>query len=497
MAFDSESLWTPQPGPQLAAFEATWCAELFYGGAAGGGKSDFLLGDFLQDVPTYGKAWRGVIFRRTFGELRELQARAEEIYPATGAVYTVQDKTWRWPNGAWLEFAYLEADRDAMRYQGRQFTWIGFDELTQWPTLYPWRYLRSRLRSATDVPTKRMRGAGNPGGPGHLEVKRYFIDPDPMGFQPIEDGETHICRMFIPAKLSDNAILLRNDPAYRARLQALGGSLAKAMLDGDWNVVEGAFFDNWSLHRNVVRPFEIPQDWTRFRSLDWGSARPFSVGWWAIASDATSDDTGRIVIPRGGLVRYREYYGSTGEPNVGLRLTAEVVAQKIKEREQPGETIAYSVADPAIFSSDGGPSIAERMFSSGVAWRRADNARVARSGALGGWDQMRARIDGERQRDDEGKVIDEGPAALVVFSTCMDFIRTVPVQQHDSDRPEDLDTDGEDHIADEARYACMSRPYVRKVKVKKPDPLTGGPRGGPIQPTFADALARKPRYERL
>jgi hypothetical protein len=451
-------LWAPQPGPQAEAISADWCPELFYGGAAGGGKSDFLLGDFLQDVPTYGSAWRGALFRRTYGELRELQSRADEIFPATGATYTVQDRTWRWPNGAFLELNYLEADRDALRYQGRQFTWIGFDELTQWATLYPWRYLRGRLRSAHNVPTKRMRGAGNPGGPGHLEVKAYFIDPQPTGFQPILDAATGLERMFVPAKLGDNAVLARSDPTYAARLRGLGGNLARAMLDGDWNIIEGAFFDTWS-DRNVVRPFEIPAGWTRFRSFDWGSARPFSVGWWAVAGDAMV--AGDRHVPRGALVRYREWYGSTGKPNEGLKLTAETVAQGILHRDN-GDKIAYAVADPAIFSSDGGPSIGERMFTEGLRWRRADNARVARSGAMGGWDQMRARITGD----------DDGPG-LVVFSTCRDFIRTVPVLQHDKDRPEDLDTDGEDHIGDETRYACMSRPYIKRVVVTKTEPPRG------------------------
>lgn len=476
-------MWAPQPGPQAEAISCDWCPELFYGGAAGGGKSDFLLGDFLQDVPTYGAAWRGALFRRTFGELRELQARADELYPSTGATYTVQDKTWRWPNGAWLEMNYLEADRDAMRYQGRQFTWVGFDELTQWRTLYPWRYLRGRLRSAHKVPTKRMRGAGNPGGPGHLEVKGYFIDPAPTGFTPILDLDTGSERLFIPAKLSDNAALTTNDAEYAGRLRGLGGQLAKAMLDGDWNIIEGAFFDGWG-PRNVVRPFTIPPEWTRFRSFDWGSARPFSCGWWAVASDPTEaeDGTGqRILIPRGALVRYREWYGSNGKPNEGLKLTAEAVAEGIVAREQ-GERIAYGVADPAIFSSDGGPSIAERMHRAKCDWRRADNARVSRGGAMGGWDQMRARIAGD----------EDGPQ-LVAFSTCTDFLRTVPVLQHDPNRPEDLDTDGEDHAADEARYGCMSRPFTARPKPAPPPP----PRGI-MQMTFDEAIRAQPqRRERV
>lgn len=467
----SVASWQAQEGPQADAIAATWCPELFYGGAAGGGKSDFLLADYLQDVPTYGSAWRGVIFRRTYPELEELMARSQEIYPATGGRWREDNKTWRWGNGASLKMRYLERDLDAARYLGHQYAWEGWDELTQWRSLYPYRYLRGRLRSASDVPTKRMRAAANPGGPGHLEVKSYFIDPAPAGWTPLFDEVTGWERMFVPAKLDDNRRLVTADPSYRGRLAGLGGNLAKAMLDGDWNIIEGAFFDNWMLGRNAVRPFQIPDDWTCFRSLDWGSARPFSVGWWAVVGDPWVVEGGngqRLVLPRGALVRYREWYGCTGTPNEGLKLPAEVVAQGIKTREE-GERISYGVADPSIFSSDGGPSIAERFFNEGVVWRRADNARVARAGALGGWDQMRSRISGDVDIDAEGKVIRDGGPMLAVFTTCKDFVRTVPVLQHDSNRAEDVDTDAEDHAADEARYACMSRPFVREKPPPPPE----------------------------
>lgn len=451
--------WEPQPGPQSEAMGLRWVPELFYGGAAGGGKSDFLLGDFLRDVPKYGQHWRGILFRRTYPELEELLARSREIFPQTGAKWNEIRRTWTWPNGATLKLRYLERAADALRYQGHQYTWIGWDELTQWPTDYGYKYLRGRLRSAHDVPTKRIRAAANPGGPGHLWVKAYFIDPAPMGEELLTDDETGIERIFIPARLIDNTILTDSDPSYDARLAALGGNLARAMRDGDWNIIEGAFFDTWSGEGNVCRPFTIPPDWTRFRSFDWGSAKPFSVGWWVIVSEPTYGETPggkRTLLPRGCLLRYREWYGCAGTPNEGLRMTAERVAEGILEREA-GEQIAYGVADPAIFSSDGGPSIAERMFKVGVRQRRADNKRVARHGAQGGWDQMRARIEGDG----------DGPM-LVVFTTCRDFLRTVPVLQHDSINAEDLDSDMEDHAADEARYACMSRPYERRIVVEKP-----------------------------
>lgn len=454
-------MWAPQPGPQTDAITATWCPEILYGGAAGGGKSDYLLGDYLQDVPTYGKAWSGVLFRRSYPELEELIKRSHDLYPSTGAEWREQKKEWQWPNGAILKMRYLERDRDATRYQGHQYAWIGWDELTQWPTLYAYRYLRARLRSAEGVQTKRIRAAANPGGAGHQEVKAYFIDPAPGGFVPTVDVETGLERMFIPARLSDNRILVANDPEYENRLRGLGSAeLVRAWLEGDWSVVEGAFFDCWESKRHVLRPFAIPSDWVRFRSADWGFAAPFSVGWWAVASDDYRAENAYgepIVIPRGAMVRYREWYGASA-PNVGLRLTAEQVAKGIKGHEE-GERITGGVLDPAAFAEDGGPSIAERMRREGVHFRPADNRRVGQRGAMGGWDQVRSRLVGD---DDERPM-------MFVFSTCVDTIRTLPVLQHDRSRPEDLDTSAEDHAADDVRYAAMSRPWVRATaKPAKP-----------------------------
>jgi hypothetical protein len=287
-----------------------------------------------------------------------------------------------------------------------------------------------------------------------------------------------LSRVFIPARLSDNPKLLHSDPGYVGRLYLSGSAaLVKAWLEGDWDSIEGAFFDKWS-GRNIVRPLAIPEFWTRIRSLDWGYAAPFSVGWWAIATDDTraESNVGSLIIPRGAMVRYREWYGCTGKPNEALRLEAEAVAAGILEREggkwaldregrkarlEPGkgEKIQNAVADPSIFRQDGGPSIGERMRAAGAWFRPADNTRVAKDGALSGWDQMRARIVGQGQ----------GPM-LYVFDTCRDFIRTVPVLQHDPDKAEDLDTKAEDHVADEARYACLSRPLTAGPPVKPNNP---------------------------
>lgn len=460
---------------------ADWCDELFYGGAAGGGKSDFLLGDFLQDVPTYGRAWQGIIFRRTYAELEELLKRSREIYPASGAVWHEQQKTWTWGNGASLKMRYLERDGDATRYQGHQYTWIGWDELTQWPTDYGYRYLRARLRSAQSVPTKRIRAAANPGGVGHHWVKAYFVDPYPAGFHPITDPVVGAKRIFIPAKLRDNAILLNADPTYRDRLKGLASNaMVRAWLEGDWTVVEGAFFDCWSYEKHVLDPFPIPRDWACFRSMDWGSAKPFSVGWWAIVSEdhhVSRPIGANSYLPRGALVRYREWYGASG-PDQGIKLTAEQVAQGIVEREAAVggiERLKYGVLDPACFKEDGGPSIAERLNRILIAARlrpfhEADNARVPQRGSMGGWDQVRSRLVGEN-----------GVPMIYTFSTCAASIRTIPALQHDPVKAEDVNTEGEDHAGDDWRYACMSRPFHPKPQYINPRAKTGystyAPRG--------------------
>ena len=201
----------------------------------------------------------------------------------------------------------------------------------------------------------------------------------------------------------------------------------------------------------------MPRDWLRFRAADWGYSAPFSMGWYAVAGDDAAD----FGLQRGCLVRYREFYAMRpGQPNVGLRLTTEELAERVKEMSKD-EQYAYSVIDPAAFAESGGPSIAERFARAGVEFKRGDNRRLGARGAMGGWDMVRQRISGE----------DDKPM-FVTFSTCTELIRTLPILQHDPDRAEDLDTNQEDHAADELRYACMSRPWVKKGKPPEPKPRT-------------------------
>nr|UYL16323.1 MAG: terminase large subunit [Caudoviricetes sp.] len=446
-------MWTPQRGPQLAAIEADWCDELFYGGARGGGKSDFQLGFQEDGARRYAEGWRGIMFRKTYPELEELQGRAMEVFSEEGAIFKSQpserypySSCWYWPNGATVKMRYIEREQDYGRYHGHQYTGISFDEVTEYATPTGLLKMLSTLRSAKGVPCS-VRLTGNPGGVGHIWVKARYIDPV-APYTPYTDPDTGFTRIFIPSKLSDNPALMRNDPKYLGRVLASTAgneALRQAWIEGKWDIVAGAFFESISRDKHALRPFVIPEHWLKFRSMDWGSARPFSVGWWTVASEAC-EIQGRT-IPRGAMIRYREWYGAK-EPNVGLKLTAAQVAEGIKAREVAGE-VNYGTADPSMWKVDGGPSIAERMAGLGVYWMPADNSRQS------GWAQVRDRILGE----------DDAPMMFVVDS-CVDWWRTMPLMQHDKTKVEDIDTDMEDHVADEVRYACMSRPWIPARKLE-------------------------------
>lgn len=481
--------WAPQPGPQKALVDCP-LREVFFGGARGGGKTDGVLGKYAIKAARYGSGFNALFCRRELPMLDDAIARSQEIYGKLGASWNDQKKTWVFPSGGRLRFRPLERVQDADKYQGQNVSDVCIEEAGIYPDPKPIDRMFGILRSAKGVPTQ-MLLTGNPGGAGQSWIKARYIDPAPAGMKiltrDLGNGSQHRY-VFIPSRIRDNRLLLANDPQYINNLYLVGGpKLVQAWLDGDWNAVEGAFFDCWSSERHVVRPFEVPQDWLRFRSADWGSAAPFSVGWWAVVGDDHRLPGGRV-LPRGCIVRYREWYGASG-PNVGLKMTAEEVARGIKERES-GDKVTYGVLDPAAFAVDGGPSIAQMMAREGVIFRPADNKRVSQMGALSGWDQMRARMKGDA----------DGRPMMVVFDTCKDFIRTVPGLQHDADRPEDLDTDGEDHVADEARYGCMSRPYIpRKIEPERPTHLVYEAKGGRVVANMSvlDVVRAKERRKRL
>lgn len=446
-------LWSPQPGPQTLLVECP-CDEVFYGGARGGGKTEGSIGDWLIHQAIYGEFATGIFVRRKLNQLTQVINRTTRLFKKIGATYNTQQKEWTMQNGAKLRFVYLERDADAENYQGHEYTRVYIEEATNFPDPAPIMKLKATLRSAEGVPCG-MRLTGNPGGPGHQWVKARYIDIG--AYEVVIDEEeveyadgtkrmVSFSRTFIPAKLRDNPKLLENDPTYILRLRQSGSAaLVKAWLEGTWDQIEGAFF-GWDESRHVLRgELLLPQYWTRFRAMDWGSARPFSVGWYAVSDGK--------MFPRGALIKYREWYGikeildhgrPTIKPNEGLKLTAAQVAVGILARER-GESITYGVADPSIFAQNGGPSIGEMMLLEGCSWLRADNARQA------GWEQLHYRLNPLGEDDTVG------PPLLYLHESCRHTIRTLPLMQHDDKNLEDLDTEAEDHAVDETRYACMSR----------------------------------------
>lgn len=474
-------IWEPQVGPQTALIECP-IFEVFYGGARGGGKTESSLGDWLQHSSEYGENAIGVFFRRKFKQLHEVIARSKQLFKPLGAKYNEQKAEWTMPNGARLLFRYLERDSDAEEYQGHSYTRIYIEEVTNFPSPAPINKLRACLRSGAGVPVG-MRLTGNPGGPGHNWVKARYIDPCPAGYKVITesteitlDGKTQVIelqRVFIPSKLMDNRLLMENDPTYVLRLRQSGSeALVKAWLEGNWDIVDGAFFDEFTEEKHVLDTEAFKRlmnpAMTLFRAMDWGSAKPFSIGWYALL-DKDYELDGRV-LPQGAMVKYREWYGANG-PNKGLKMTADKVAEGVRLREK-GERIRYGVADPAIYIVDGGPSIGETMHVRGVSWRRADNKRRS------GWEQLRMRLAGDHL----------GRPMLYFCDCCEDTIRTLPTLQHDDTDEEDLDTEAEDHAADETRYACMSRPWISRVA--KPTPGLSLPRL-PQETTINELIAKR------
>lgn len=401
--------------------------EVLYGGAAGGGKSDALLiFSILRRAAIPGS--RGLILRRTYAELeRSLILRSLELLSGR-ATYNAGNHRWKFPNGSMIEFGYCERDEDVYHYQSAEYEDICFDELTQFGE-FQYTYLLSRLRTTKSGVRCLVRAATNPGGVGHGWVKQRFIDVATPG-EVYTDVATGRTRRFIPAKLADNPHI---DADYGRRLDELPEAQRRALKDGDWDVFAGQVFREFRRDVHAIDPFAIPDGWLKYRAMDWGHRRPFSVGWYAVDYD-------------GRLYRYREWYGWNGKANDGCQMDAAEVAARVKEIER-GERVSFGVLDPACWAKTGhtGPSIAETFQRAGVLFHPADNDRMQ------GKMQVHARL----------KVVG-GKSMLYVFSTCEHFLRTIPALTYDRNKVEDVDSDCEDHIYDELRYACMARPMTPK-----------------------------------
>lgn len=436
-------VFEPNPGPQYE-FLAAEEQEVLYGGAAGGGKSYAMLADPMRyfDNPNF----NGILLRRTNDELRELIWKSQDLYPKAfpGAKWSEKRSSWTLPAGGHMWFTYLERDEDVRRYQGQAFCWIGFDELAQYPTPFAWNYLRSRLRSVDPNLPLTMRATSNPGGPGHGWVKRMFVDPAPYNTSFVardldtdeelrypkghpREGEVLFYRRFIPARVSDNPYLWE-DGAYEANLLSLPENQRRQLLDGDWNIADGAAFPEFRYGVHVCKPFEIDPNWRRFRSCDYGYASHTAVHWYAIDPIY------------GTLYVYRELYTS--------RKTGVELGYLIQQQEAD-EDISYGVLDHATWQVRGqtGPSVAEEILGTGCRFRPTDANIKSRAH---GFQKFHEALQVDR---------DTGLPGIIFFDRCRQIISDLPVIPVDPDGKDDIDQDyRSDHAYDSVRYGIMSRP---------------------------------------
>lgn len=438
----SKRVDTYTPTPKQMAFLHATQRHVCYGGARGGGKSWVVRLSAMQKALKY-PGIKLLIVRKTYTELLNNHIMPLRSMLHGIARYNESKKTFYFRNGSIIALGYCAADKDLEQYQGAEYDCVYLEEATnlreEWISK-----INACVRSTRAELPKQTFYTCNPGGVGHAYIKRLFVD---RRFLPTEKPEDHV---FIQAKVTDNAALMAAQPEYVDQLKALPPKLRKMWLDGSWDVAEGAFFEDfldreegyqdrkWT-HVIPAKGFKLPKTWEVYRSFDWGYRRPFSCGWWAVDYD-------------GVIYRIAELYGvqrdgyGTVLPNEGLKWAPDKVFEEIArmEREHPllaGREIT-GVADPAIWDAEMGISVAETAANHGIIFYKGDHKRMP------GWMQCHYRL----QFDDEGY------PRMYVLDSCKDFIRTIPTLMYDEHKPEELDTEGEDHAADEWRYFCMSRP---------------------------------------
>ena len=448
-----------------------------YGGSRGGGKSWAVRVKATLLCEKY-PGIKVMIVRKTYPELQEnhigplitLLHCYDEVKENRLASYNDQKKQIVFPNGSRILFRYCDNDKDAERFQGTEVDALFVDEATQ-QSEERMDKLRACVRGVNQFP-KRIYYTMNPGGEGHDWVKRLFID---RNFKDTEKPEDYI---FIQSLVTDNKALMREQPDYLDQLKSLPPKLREAWLYGNWDIFEGQFFEDFrtvpdmlaaeaagcTLSKDelrqqrrwchVIDPIDLSRGeasrWKIVRSYDFGYGKPFSCAWWAVDYE-------------GVIYRALELYGCTETPNEGVKWTPDKQFEEIAkvEREHPwlkGKHID-GVADPAIWDASRGESIAETAARYGVYFTPGDNKRIP------GWMQCHYRL----QFDENGY------ARMYVFRNCKAFIRTVPLMMFDDHKVEDLDTDLEDHVCDEWRYMCMSRPVkpIRTIEKRRiiSDPL--------------------------
>lgn len=444
--------------------------EILYGGAAGGGKSHLMrvaMINWCAHIPNL----QCYLFRRKFPDLWKNHMEGPTAFPSMLAEWMDEGKAninssknyiefW---NGSKILLCHCQHDKDRFDYQGAEIHVLGVDELTTFSEVI-YRYVRGRVRLGGLKLPKGYRGrfprivnSANPGGIGHNWVKATFIDKAPPYVKMrVGKKEGGMIRQFIPARLEDNQALIGNDPEYEDRLEGLGNkALVEAMRRGDWDIVAGGMFDDvWNRDRHILKPFVIPASWMIDRTFDWGSSKPFSVGWWAESdgTEATMLDGTKRNFPRGTVFRIAEWYGWNGKANEGTKMLASEIARGIIEREEAmglRGRVQDGAADSSIYDTEDGNCIADKMALQGITWVKANKSPGSRKQ---GWELMRDMFKAALQFSAE-------EAGLYIFQNCVHFIRTVPTLTRLERDTDDIDTNEEDHVADETRYRLLKKVY--------------------------------------
>jgi hypothetical protein len=468
--------WRPHPGPQTK-FHTTWAYDVMYGGRKGPGKTECILRESTRQIhlPLY----RGCLFRRTFPRLGEIIDRSFKYFKGMGAKFSDHDiqlklPAWTFPvpnetkfvPGAKVAFSHCQNEADKYNHQGKEWHYLGFDQLEEF-TETQFLFLIAQNRTSQKEIRCYIRSSANPGGVGHGWVKKRYIEPlKPyvVGYFKRVDNEDlevpasdphGLSRQFIPASIYDNPSLMENDPDYVRRLEQLPEDDKQALLHGNWDVFKGQYFKMWRRAYHVVEK-PILKENIKFLSLDYGYANPSSVGWWMVDYD-------------GNLHRYRELYREG--------LTYSKLAETVREMTPTDEKIDYCVADPAIWGDkahhankeglkgESGAETMQEIWDGFTTIIKGDNNRIT------GWGRMRELMTPIANADGTYW------AKFTVSPACKDFIRTVPILIHDDKKVEDIDTSGEDHAADESRYAVMSRPekpILRSVETLAQQQMAAG-----------------------
>ncbi len=429
----------PSPSERQRDFLCARHRYVAFGGARGGGKSFAVrLKAALMCLGHPGI--RIIIVRRTYPELRQNHIIPMKALVGNLATFRESTKDMTFINGSVISFRYCRSVSDLDKFQGTECDVLFIDEATQL-TEEMYDRLKACVRGVNSFP-KRIYLTCNPGGRGHGWVKRLFIDG------AYKDGESPEDYFFIRSLVTDNAPLMKSDPDYVKKLKALPPKLRRAWLDGDWNIFEGQFFEEFTddpahyedrRNTHVIAPFEVPREWTVYRSFDFGYSKPFSCDWWAI------DFEGRAYL-------ILQLYGCTGTANEGVKWDPDRIFREIRKIETGHRWLRdrsiIGIADPSIWDASRGSAIIEAADRNLVHFYPGDNKR------LPGWMQCHYRL----------SFVEEGYPFVYFFATCRDAIRTLPLLTYSQSSPEDLDTEGEDHFADSFRYFCMSRPITPTVK---------------------------------